>query len=340
MTQTNKAFSVQSRVRGPWRRYLDRLTPLRPNLHRYCCKLTGNVWDGEDLVQDTLIKVFSLLGKIDTKLENPQAYLVRTATNLWIDRLRRNAREQALVELERINQPAEDDQNVAALALRDASRQLLQQLHPQERAAIVLKEVYDYSLEECAALLKTSVGAVKSALHRGRGRMQDNLPKANFATPKRALVEQFMRALSEKDLATLKQICASDLSLELVGGAELNSFNESRSFFSHAHMSIPMLGFGTNPHWQLMEYEGEWMVIGYRTLAGVEGINEVHRLEVLDDRIIRVRAYCFCPDTLTTIGQHLDKPVLQRPIPYRSPALTDIPGLILRGLFRAKTASP
>jgi RNA polymerase sigma-70 factor, ECF subfamily len=93
------AFGVQDRIRGPWRRYLDCLAPFRSQLHRYCCKLTGNVWDGEDLVQDTLIRVFSMLGKIDVQLENPEAYLVRTATNPWIDRVRRSIREQELLQL-------------------------------------------------------------------------------------------------------------------------------------------------------------------------------------------------------------------------------------------------
>src|SRR5262249_29481514 len=93
-------FGVQRSVRGPWRRYLDGLTELRPALHAYCRKLTGNVWDGEDLVQDTLVRVFSLLGKTDAKLENPRAYLIRTATNLWIDRVRRSAREHAALVLE------------------------------------------------------------------------------------------------------------------------------------------------------------------------------------------------------------------------------------------------
>jgi RNA polymerase sigma-70 factor (ECF subfamily) len=88
-------FAVQRAVRRPWRRYIDRLTEHRPRLHAYCCRLTGNVWDGEDLVQDTLVRVFSLLGKTNATLENPRAYLIRTATNLWIDRVRWSAREQA-----------------------------------------------------------------------------------------------------------------------------------------------------------------------------------------------------------------------------------------------------
>src|SRR6516162_1402757 len=95
-----KAFNVQRSVRGPWRRYIDGIAQHRPALHAYCRRLTGNVWDGEDLVQDTLVRVFSLLGKTDARLENPKAYLIRTAANLWIDRVRRSAREQAAMAVE------------------------------------------------------------------------------------------------------------------------------------------------------------------------------------------------------------------------------------------------
>jgi hypothetical protein len=103
----------------------------------------------------------------------------------------------------------------------------------------------------------------------------------------------------------------------MVGGAEMNSFEESKSFFQHAHMVFPALGFGENPWWKVVEYEGEPMVIGYRTLDGVEGLNEIHRLEVADGKIVRIRCYCFCPDTLKTVAEELGIPPIRRP--YRSP---------------------
>jgi DNA-directed RNA polymerase specialized sigma24 family protein len=49
MTDPNDAFATQGDVRGPWRTYLDALVPQRPELYGHCCKLTGNIWDAEDL---------------------------------------------------------------------------------------------------------------------------------------------------------------------------------------------------------------------------------------------------------------------------------------------------
>ena len=322
MTDTaDSPFSVQAQVRAPWRTYLDSLAPLRPSLHRYCSRLTGNVWDGEDLAQDTLVRVFSLLGKIDANLENPRGYLIRTATNLWIDRTRRRTLEREFVAEERAgaDSTARPADPTRATEVREAASELLQRLAPQERAAVLLKEVFDLSLEETASVLKTSVGAVKAALHRGRGRLERadrDTPVAGPA-PSRELVERFVKALGAKDIDGLRAICSADLGVELVGGAEAETFERNKTFFQHAHMALPQLGFGENPHWETIVYDGEPMALGYRTLGGVEGINEVHRLEEVDGRIARIRCYCFCPDTLRTLGEHLGIKSLDRR--YRSP---------------------
>ena len=314
-------FSVQAQVRAPWRQYLDSLAPLRPGLHRYCSRLTGNVWDGEDLAQDTLMRVFSLLGKIDADLENPRGYLIRTATNLWIDRTRRRRLEREFVAGERAGAASSSYPHDPARAteVREAASELLVRLAPQERAAVLLKEVFDLSLEETASILKTSVGAVKSALHRGRGRLTaaDRDTPIVGPAPSRELVERFVKALGAKDIDGLRALCSADLSVELVGGAEAESFERNKMFFQHAHMVIPQLGFGENPHWETIVYDGEPMALGYRTLGGVEGINEVHRLEEVEGRIARIRCYCFCPDTLRLLGEHLGIKALDRR--YRSP---------------------
>ena len=328
MTGTTKHFANQGAVRGPWRTYLDSLAQYRPDLHRYCRRLTGNVWDGEDLMQDTLVRVFSMLGKIDANLENPRAYLIRTATNLWIDRVRRAAREQAILALETPEHSTAPD---TAAEQRDAARALFQSLHPQERAAIVMKDVFDLSLEETAAMLRTSVGAVKSALSRARGRLDARRPPAGFDAPPPEIVEKFMTALASKDMETMRALCSDDLTVELVGGAQGDGWEQNRTFFTHAHMTMPALGFGLSPWWKTVDYDGERVVLGFRTLDGVEGLNEIHRLEISDGKIQRIRCYCFCPETVKAVAEDVGATALWRP--HRSPD----PGsaaLMLAGLKR------
>jgi RNA polymerase sigma-70 factor (ECF subfamily) len=311
-------FSVQPEVRGPWRRYLDALAPLRPELHRYCCRLTGNVWDGEDLAQDALMRVFTLLGKINADLAEPRAYLIRTATHLWIDRTRRLARERAHAEAEQRAAEA-PERALDPAEVREAAEALLRRLAPRERAAVLLKDVFDLSLEETAAMLKTTVGAVKAALSRGRGRLEGAERDARVAgpAPSRELVDLFVKALAGKDIEGLRALCSADVAIELVGGAEFDGFEQGKVFFEHAHFVMPQLGFGEHPRWETALYDGEPVALGFRTLDGAEGLNEVHRLEVLEGRVARIRCYCFCPDTLRAVGEELGLPALRRP--YRSP---------------------
>ncbi len=314
MTEYPGRFVVQQAVRGPWRQFLDDVVPVRPELYRYCLKLTGSTWDAEDLVQDALLRVFSSLGKSDRDIKDPKAYLIRTATNLWVDTIRRQARNQPLREVE----DEADDEGEIGVAATEAGRELLSRLYPQERAALVLKEVLGYSLKETADELNTSVGAVKDALRRARSGLKgQDLKPASFA-PNKDMVERFMKALATSDLDGLRSICAADLHVELVGGAEFHTFDDSSDFFAHAHFVMPEIGFGENPRWELAEFDAEYIVVGYRTLAGVEGLNEIHRLEVNADKISRVRCYCFCPDTLREVGKALGTPALARP--YRSPS--------------------
>src|SRR5262249_42169421 len=141
-----------------------------------------------------------------------------------IDRMRRVAREQAALALESPEPEAESPPSM--LEQRDAARRLFQTLHPQERAAVVLKDVFDLSLEETAAMLRTSVGAVKAALWRGRGRLEARQPSAGFDTPPPEIVERFIKALAEKDLAALRELCSDDLTVDLVGGAQMDGWEK------------------------------------------------------------------------------------------------------------------
>jgi ketosteroid isomerase-like protein len=132
-------------------------------------------------------------------------------------------------------------------------------------------------------------------------------------------------ALAANDVDALQRICSADVQIELVGGAQAENFEKAKTFFAHAHFVFPehmqaaarAMGFGTNPHWRSYEYEGEPLIVGFRDLDGETVLNEVHRLEEADGRIVRVRAYCFTPETLGEIAKTIGVGVA--PKPHRSP---------------------
>ena len=300
-------------LRAAWHRYIDLLAPLRPTLHGYCCRLTGNVWDAEDLVQDTLLRAFGTLGSVFTRIENPRAYLLRTATNLWIDTVRRRGSEATA----RARQaPLEAGIHAAdAGAVRDVGTLLLQRLAPQERAAVVLKELFDYSLEEIAEVLATTVGAVKSALHRGRTRLGEPADEtgrgAGRPLPSAALVDRFVDAYRAADIPGLVGLMLDTGSVENVGC----SVDVGRAAFARKPGWFYGLVYG-HPEWppqfayeaarlERRLFHDEPVALGFCTRRGREKLEQVIRFEEQDGRIARIRGYAFCPETMRAIGAEL-----------------------------------
>jgi len=313
-----KGFAAQHDVRGPWRRFIDDLAPLRPSLFRYCCGLTGNMWDGEDLLQDVLLRVFGQLGKTHVELTHPRSYLIRTATNLWMDRVRHVRLEQSYITAELAEPEPAQISASQIVDLRHAANELFLYLPPQERAALLLSHVLDLSLEETASMLKTTTGAVKSALHRGRTRLKTaHAVVTPASTIPRAVLDRFVRALTQRDYEAIRELCLADVTVDMVGGATFDGFQSGKITLEYAHFVSPDLGFGEHPRWAVADYLGEPIAVGFRTLNGVEGLNEIWRFDMGDGGIARLRLYCFSPDVLAAVAQDLGVPALMRP--YRSP---------------------
>lgn len=154
-----------------YRAFLQTVSGIRAQLHRYCARMTGSRLDGEDLMQETLFEAYTKIETLDDALRL-KPWLFRIAHNRCIDFLRRReAREHA-------ESAYSDDIGIVAAepATTDARRaieRLVGSLPPKERACILLKDVFDYSLEETAELVDSTVGGVKSALSRGRAKLAD-----------------------------------------------------------------------------------------------------------------------------------------------------------------------
>jgi len=127
---------------------------------------TGSLMDGEDVVHEALIEAYRKLDQFDDS-RPLKPWLFRIAHNRCIDFLRRKGvrdKAEAATAVPEGVLPAEP----AVLALGTAVERLVISLPPKERACVLLKDVFDYSLEEIAALVDTTVGGVKAALSRGR----------------------------------------------------------------------------------------------------------------------------------------------------------------------------
>src|SRR5947209_15724186 len=143
--------------------FLETIATLRPSLHRYCARMTGSVMDGEDVVQESLFEAYRKLDKFDDS-RPLKPWLFRIAHNRCIDFLRRKGvRDEA--EFAAAMSEA-TDATEPVLGTGKAVEHHVLTIPPKERACVLLKDVFDYSLEEIAELVDSSTGGVKAALNR------------------------------------------------------------------------------------------------------------------------------------------------------------------------------
>ena len=295
-------------LRTSWVAYLDLITPIRPDLYAYCRRLTSSVWDAEDLVQDTLLRGFGHLGQIHQEVENIRAYMLRAASNTWIDGVRRRTTEERIVEKTTPTTTREVRQDEHA-EMRDAGARLLQHLAPQERAAVVLKDVFELSIREVAEILATSEGAVKSALHRGRERLREpeDAPERRQA-PSMAVVDRFIELYDAKDVPGLVDLLLEGGSTENVGfGLQYGhkAFEGTENFMYkavHGHEEWPAAFRPDAMRVAPGAFEGAPLVLCFATRAGSEALEQVLRIEEVDGKIARLRGYAFCPESMREIG--------------------------------------
>jgi len=194
--------------------FLETITHLRPSLHRYCSRMTGSVWDGDDVVQEALFLAYRKLETFDhTRSLAP--WLFRIAHNCCIDFLRRRViRERA--ESQAADGKAGSMPPVEPLgaALSKAVAHLVLVLSPRERACVLLKDVFDDSLERIANLVDSTVGAVKAALARGRSKLAAH---STTVAPRRAathedakLLRSYVDRFHRRDWLGLRQLIAAD----------------------------------------------------------------------------------------------------------------------------------
>lgn len=310
---TKLSRGLAADVQGAWGRFIERTEPLRPSLHRYCRTLTGSLWDAEDLVQDTLLRAFAKLGEIHHEIASPRAYLLRIASNLWIDRMRR-AEATAPDPIPTAEEP------VRRIEVRDAARELMMRLSPHERAAFVLKDLFDLRAEETAEILGTTVGAIKTALHRGRDKLAARPGPPSTNPPSDALLDRFVEAFNAHDLDRLTALFQESATGEVIGmGTELGrtAIRDSslRITLEALHVAgQPSIALAKDePFAERRTFEGEPIVIlWYSPRAGEPSrvVRDVLRFETLEDRIARLRYYYFCPETLAEVTGVLGVPLV------------------------------
>jgi RNA polymerase sigma-70 factor (ECF subfamily) len=273
--------------------FLEIITQLRPRLHRYCSRMTGSVLDGEDVVQDALFEAYRKLDQYDDS--RPLApWLFRIAHNRCIDFLRRRG-VRVEAETTAMSPDFVMPANSPVLGVGRAVEQLVITLPPKERACVLLKDVFDYTLEEIAELVSSTVGGVKAALNRGRLKLAaspEPVTSRREVSPELSrLLHLYVDGFNKRDWDGLRKLISSDARLR-VADRFAGAIDESPYFGNYERQTVP---------WRLAvaEVDGELTVVALRQHTDEWRPDSVVRLEVIDQHIMGIVDYTHCPWVLS-----------------------------------------
>lgn len=214
------------------------LSGLRPKLHRYCARMAGSVIDGEDIVQETLIKALQAVDGSMT-VERPEQWLFRIAHNAAQDHLRRRHRERSRMtetDMTTIEDPSgsADSRLAAAAGLRS-----FMQLSVAQRSAVILVDVLGLSLHETCEVTGATLAATKAALHRGRAQLRllasqsEHVAAPRLDADDERRLRRYVDLFNARDFDAVRALIAEDVQLELVSRLRMRGKADVSTYFGN-----------------------------------------------------------------------------------------------------------
>lgn len=199
---------------------------LRRRAFAIAYRMLGSVSEAEDVVQEAFLRMHQTLQR-DEPITSPRAYIATLATRLAIDQLRsaRARRERYVGEwlpepLVTDPSPAEHAETADSLSL--AFLVLLESLSPQQRAAFLLREVFEYPYPEVAEIIGTDVDSTRHLVARARHHVRERRPRYHASRRQREeLAQRFIAAAGQGDLRALEALLAQDVALHVDGGGKV-----------------------------------------------------------------------------------------------------------------------
>lgn len=200
---------------------------LRGRAFALAYRLLGSVSEAEDVVQEALLRLHRA-ERDGERIESPRAWLATVTTRLGLDELRsaRARRERYVGEwlpepLLTDPDPGPGERAEQADSLSVAFLVLLENLSPEQRAAFLLHDVFDYPYGEVAEIVGVTEDNARQLAARARRRVEARRPRFEASTQRREeLADRFFAAAREGDLEALEQLLAGDVELHGDGGGK------------------------------------------------------------------------------------------------------------------------
>jgi RNA polymerase sigma-70 factor (ECF subfamily) len=293
-----------------------RFDELRPAAFAIAYRMLGSVAEAEDVVQEALLRVHRAL-EAGERIESPRAYVATVATRLAIDELRSaRARRETYVgdwlpeplvgaRGEAADDPARRAEMADSLSL--AFLVLLERLSPEQRAVLLLHDVFDYGYDEIAEIIGKSAANSRQLAVRARRLVQEGRPRFEPSREQRdELARRFFAATQEGDVGALEALLAEDVVLQGDGGGKVPAL--ARALRGRDRVARTLLAWGRQARRiegvgiRRVEVNGQpgalWLVPEDRLVA-------VMALDIVGDRIVGVRSIVN-PDKLRHLGPLAD----------------------------------
>jgi RNA polymerase sigma factor (sigma-70 family) len=264
----------------------DRLKALRPRLHRYCARMTGSAVNGEDVLQDTLVKALQARAQ-GTGVDNLEGWLFRIAHNASLDFLRHRARNTIVPLAEDVESVPLPEADIVAISFQTFLR-----LPELQRCAVILKDVLGHSVDEIASIAECSPTAAKSALQRGRAALRrlaqapEDIRLPLMSDSDRRKITAYVHLFQIGDFDAIRAMLADDVKLDLVNRLQLEGRNKIGRYFTR---------YAEEPKWRfaLGAVEGQPAMLVFDSTGPMEGPAHFVLFEWSEGRIIEIRDFLF-----------------------------------------------
>ncbi|MGV3466531.1 MAG: sigma-70 family RNA polymerase sigma factor [Heyndrickxia sp.] len=296
---------ISDGLRNMEKEFKESIEPYRADLWRYCYKLTRSPWDAEDLVQETLLRSLSLLTKLYQPIKT-KSYLFKIATNLWIDQWRRNKNNHQDSEEHLLEMRSDLDRD-----LMENLEILIQQLTPNQYVALILTDAFQFKGKEVAEILGTTEGAIHTNVSRARdllrkynGKLLDKeLPKIKNLQAN-GTIAILLEGFRKKDPEMIASILAEHVVTDIThAGIELGKAETKKNSLKDWHEIVQ------GQHEIVSEYRELW---GRPVVVELEKkednqlyLNNIHYIEIDDDKISYWKFYCFSWDLMNLAAKEL-----------------------------------
>ena len=287
------------------------LDELRPTAFAIAYRMLGSVSEAEDVVQEALLRVHQALDGGE-QIASPHAFVATVTTRLAINELRsaRARRERYVGEwlpepiiTDSHDDPAQHAQTADSLSL--AMLVLLESLSPEQRAVLLLHDVFDYPFSEIAAIVGKSEDNVRQLATRARRHVEQRRPRFQTTREQRdELVARFFQAAQQGDLGGLEALLASDVQLTGDGGGKVPAL--ARTLRGRNRVARTLINFRLarvpGVSWRPVQVNGD---PGAVYLDAQQRLIAVVALEIASGQITSIRSIVN-PDKLTHLGPIAD----------------------------------